>query len=151
MAPLAPGLQDRRVEITGPVDRKMTINALNSGASGWLADFEDSSTPSWDRMLDGQVNLFDAIRDQIDFTSPEGKEYRLRERELTDRPTIIVRPRGWHLLEDHIRVDGEPMAGALVDFGLYFFHNADELIRRGHGPYFYLPKLESHLEARLWN
>ncbi|NEK47452.1 malate synthase A, partial [Rhizobium leguminosarum] len=127
------------------------INALNSGASGWLADFEDSSTPSWDRMLDGQVNLFDAIRDQIDFTSPEGKEYRLRERELTDRPTIIVRPRGWHLIEDHIRVDGEPMAGALVDFGLYFFHNADELIRRGHGPYFYLPKLESHLEARLWN
>lgn len=151
VAPLAPGLHDRRVEITGPVDRKMTINALNSGASGWLADFEDSSTPSWDRMLDGQVNLFDAIRDQIDFTSPEGKEYRLRERELTDRPTIIVRPRGWHLIEDHIRVDGEPMAGALVDFGLYFFHNADELIRRGHGPYFYLPKLESHLEARLWN
>ena len=109
VAPLAPGLQDRRVEITGPVDRKMTINALNSGASGWLADFEDSSTPSWDRMLDGQVNLFDAIRDQIDFTSPEGKEYRLRERELTDRPTIIVRPRGWHLDEKHVLVDGQPL------------------------------------------
>ncbi|MGW3945985.1 malate synthase A [Micrococcus endophyticus] len=151
VAPLAPGLKDRRVEITGPVDRKMTVNALNSGASGWLADFEDSSTPSWERMLDGQVNLYDAIRGQIDFTSPEGKEYRLRGAELTDRPTIIVRPRGWHLTDDHLRVDGEPMAGGLVDFGLYFFHNAAELVRRGHGPYFYLPKLESHLEARLWN
>ncbi len=151
VAPLAPGLKDRRVEITGPVDRKMTINALNSGAEGWLADFEDSSTPSWENMLAGQVNLKDAIRRRIDFTSPEGKEYKLEGVQLVDRPTIIVRPRGWHLDEDHLLVDGEPMAGALVDFGLYFFHNAKELLRRGRGPYFYLPKTENHLEARLWN
>lgn len=151
VAPLAPGLKDRRVEITGPVDRKMTINAMNSGAKCWLADFEDSSSPSWENMLNGQVNLFDAIRRQIDFTSPEGKEYKLGGVQLVDRPTIIVRPRGWHLEEDHLLVDGEPMAGALVDFGLYFFHNAKELLRRGIGPYFYLPKTENHLEARLWN
>ncbi|GAA1124200.1 malate synthase A [Citricoccus alkalitolerans] len=151
VAPLAPGLKDRRVEITGPVDRKMTINAMNSGAKCWLADFEDSSSPSWENMLNGQVNLRDAIRRQIDFTSPEGKEYALGGVQLVDRPTIIVRPRGWHLDEDHLVVDGEPMAGALVDFGLYFFHNAKELLRRGRGPYFYLPKTENHLEARLWN
>ncbi|MEO9247280.1 malate synthase A [Citricoccus nitrophenolicus] len=151
VAPLAPGLKDRRVEITGPVDRKMTINAMNSGAKCWLADFEDSSSPSWSNMLGGQVNLRDAIRRQIDFTSPEGKEYKLGGVQLVDRPTIIVRPRGWHLDEDHLLVDGEPMAGALVDFGLYFFHNAKELLRRGVGPYFYLPKTENHLEARLWN
>ncbi|WP_313818571.1 malate synthase A [Citricoccus sp.] len=151
VAPLAPGLKDRRVEITGPVDRKMTINAMNSGAKCWLADFEDSSSPSWENMLNGQVNLRDAIRRQIDFTTPEGKEYTLGGVQLVDRPTIIVRPRGWHLDEDHLVVDGEPMAGALVDFGLYFFHNAKELLRRGRGPYFYLPKTENHLEARLWN
>ncbi|VXA90212.1 malate synthase A [Citricoccus sp. K5] len=151
VAPLAPGLKDRRVEITGPVDRKMTINAMNSGAKCWLADFEDSSSPSWENMLNGQVNLRDAIRRQIDFTSPEGKDYTLGGVQLVDRPTIIVRPRGWHLDEDHLVVDGEPMAGALVDFGLYFFHNAKELLRRGRGPYFYLPKTENHLEARLWN
>ncbi|MFB9073375.1 malate synthase A [Citricoccus parietis] len=151
VAPLAPGLKDRRVEITGPVDRKMTINAMNSGAKCWLADFEDSSSPSWENMLNGQVNLRDAIRRQIDFTSPEGKDYALGGVQLVDRPTIIVRPRGWHLDEDHLVVDGEPMAGALVDFGLYFFHNAKELLRRGRGPYFYLPKTENHLEARLWN
>ncbi|NUL45508.1 malate synthase A [Cellulosimicrobium funkei] len=151
VAPLAPGLKDRRVEITGPVDRKMTINAMNSGAKCWLADFEDSSSPSWSNMLNGQVNLRDAIRRQIDFTTPEGKEYTLGGVQLVDRPTIIVRPRGWHLDEDHLLVDGQPMAGALVDFGLYFFHNAKELLRRGRGPYFYLPKTENHLEARLWN
>ncbi|NUL44457.1 malate synthase A [Cellulosimicrobium funkei] len=151
VAPLAPGLKDRRVEITGPVDRKMTINAMNSGAKCWLADFEDSSSPSWENMLNGQVNLRDAIRRQIDFTTPEGKKYALGGVQLVDRPTIIVRPRGWHLDEDHLVVDGEPMAGALVDFGLYFFHNAKELLRRGRGPYFYLPKTENHLEARLWN
>ncbi len=151
VAPLAPGLKDRRVEITGPVDRKMTINALNSGAKCWLADFEDSSSPTWSNMLTGQVNLKDAIRRKIDFTSPEGKEYKLGGVQLVDRPTIIVRPRGWHLDEDHLTVDGEPMSGALVDFGLYFFHNAKELLRRGIGPYFYLPKTENHLEARLWN
>ncbi|MCY1157836.1 MAG: malate synthase [Citricoccus sp.] len=151
VAPLSPGLKDRRVEITGPVDRKMTINALNSGAKCWLADFEDSSSPSWSNMLTGQVNLKDAIRRKIDFTSPEGKEYKLGGVQLVDRPTIIVRPRGWHLDEDHLMVDGEPMSGSLVDFGLYFFHNAKELLRRGVGPYFYLPKTENHLEARLWN
>ncbi|MFC7401766.1 malate synthase A [Citricoccus sp. GCM10030269] len=151
VAPLAPGLKDRRVEITGPVDRKMTVNAMNSGAKCWLADFEDSSSPSWENVLNGQVNLRDAIRRRIDFTTPEGKEYTLGGVQLVDRPTIIVRPRGWHLDEDHLVVDGEPMAGALVDFGLYFFHNAKELLRRGRGPYFYLPKLENHLEARLWN
>jgi malate synthase len=151
VASLAPGLKDRRVEITGPVDRKMTINAMNSGAKCWLADFEDSSSPTWANMLTGQVNLKDAIRRTIDFTTPEGKEYKLGGVQLVDRPTIIVRPRGWHLEEDHLLVDGEPMAGALVDFGLYFFHNAKELLRRGHGPYFYLPKTENHLEARLWN
>lgn len=151
VAPLAPGLRDRRVEITGPVDRKMTINAMNSGAKCWLADFEDSSTPSWENVIAGQVNLHDAIRRTISLTTAEGKEYRLGGVQLVDRPTIIVRPRGLHLMEDRILVDGQPVSGALTDFALYFYHNARELLRRGRGPYFYLPKTESHLEARWWN
>jgi malate synthase len=151
VATLAPGLEDRRVEITGPCDRKMTVNALNSGAKCWMADLEDSSTPNWRNVIDSQVNLRDAIERRIDFTSEQGKEYRLKGESLTDLPTIIVRPRGWHLAELHVRVDGVPVAGSLVDFGLYFFHNARRLIELGRGPYFYLPKLESHLEARLWN
>ncbi|HEX5407044.1 MAG TPA: malate synthase A [Pseudonocardiaceae bacterium] len=142
-------LTDRRVEITGPTERKMAINALNSGANVWLADMEDANTPHWQNVVSGQVNLYDAVRRQLAFTSPEGKEYSLR----TDAPlaTIVMRPRGWHLNERHIEVDGAPMVGALVDFGLHFFHNAAELVARGSGPYFYLPKTESHLEARLWN
>ncbi|MCQ2002144.1 malate synthase A [Arthrobacter zhaoxinii] len=151
VAPTAPGLEDRRVEITGPVDRKMTINALNSGAKVWLADMEDSSTPSWSNVVNGQLNLRDALDRRIDFTSPEGKEYRVRGTSLTDLPTIVVRPRGWHLPEKHMLVDNTPIAGGLVDFGLYFFHNAQRLISQGRGPYFYLPKIENHLEARLWN
>jgi malate synthase len=151
VATLAPGLEDRRVEITGPCDRKMTINALNSGAKCWMADLEDSSTPNWHNVVDSQVNLRDAIEHRIDFTSGQGKEYRLKGSTLQDLPTIMVRPRGWHLAELHVRVDGVPVAGSLVDFGLYFFHNAKRLIELGRGPYFYLPKLESHLEARLWN
>jgi malate synthase len=151
VAALAPGLEDRRVEITGPCDRKMTINALNSGAKCWMADLEDSSTPNWHNVIDSQVNLRDAIERRIDFTSEQGKEYRLKGQTLTDLPTIIVRPRGWHLAELHMRVDGVPIAGSLVDFGLYFFHNSHRLLELGRGPYFYLPKLESHLEARLWN
>lgn len=147
VAPPAPGLEDRRVEITGPVDRKMTINALNSGAKVWLADMEDSSTPSWGNVIRGQINLIDALERRIDFTSPEGKEYRLGE----SLPTIVVRPRGWHLPEKHLLIDNKPIAGGLVDFGLYFFHNARRLIAQGSGPYFYLPKIENHLEARLWN
>ena len=151
VAPTAPGLEDRRVEITGPVDRKMTINALNSGAKVWLADMEDSSTPSWSNVINGQLNLRDALDRRIDFTSPEGKEYRLKGESLTDLPTIVVRPRGWHLPEKHMLVDNTPIAGGIVDFGLYFFHNAQRLISSGRGPYFYLPKIENHLEARLWN
>ncbi|GAB4006055.1 malate synthase A [Glycomyces albus] len=151
VAPLAPGLEDRRVEITGPCERKMTINALNSGAKCWLADMEDSSTPSWENVIASQANLIDAIEHRIDFTGPNGKHYSLTGRALTDLPTIIVRPRGWHLAERHLTVDGVPMSGGLVDFGLYFFHNAHRLLELGRGPYFYLPKLESHLEARLWN
>jgi len=144
----APGLVDRRVEITGPTDRKMVVNALNADVWTYMADFEDSSSPTWANMINGQVNLYDAIRRQVDFKL-NGKDYKLR----TDRPlpTLIVRPRGWHLEEKHFTVDGEPISGGLFDFGLYFFHNAKELIKRGHGPYFYLPKMESHLEARLWN
>ncbi|KAF8477589.1 malate synthase [Kalaharituber pfeilii] len=147
-APPAPGLVDRRVEITGPTDRKMVVNALNSDVWTYMADFEDSNSPTWENMINGQVNLYDAIRKQIDFKL-SGKDYKLR----TDRPlpTLIVRPRGWHLEEKHFTVDGEPISGSLFDFGLYFFHNAKELVARGHGPYFYLPKMESHLEARLWN
>ncbi|MCG2622627.1 malate synthase A [Arthrobacter sp. I2-34] len=151
VAPTAPGLEDRRVEITGPVDRKMTINALNSGANVWLADMEDSSTPSWSNVINGQLNLRDALDRQIDFTTPAGKEYKVRGEKLTDLPTIVVRPRGWHLPEKHMLIKGEPVAGGLVDFGLYFFHNAQRLISQGRGPYFYLPKIENHHEARLWN
>ena len=148
VAPVPHDLRDRRVEITGPVDRKMVINALNAGANVYMADFEDSSAPSWDNLLDGQRNLYDAIRRQIDFVHPEtGKEYRLAERTAT----LVVRPRGWHLPETHLSVDGQAVSGALFDFGLYLFHNAHELLARGTGPYFYLPKLQSHLEARLWN
>jgi malate synthase len=152
VAGAGPGLDDRRVEITGPTDRKMTVNAMNSGAKVWLADHEDAMSPTWANVVGGQVNLFDAIRRQIDFTSAEGKEYRLGE----STPTIVFRPRGWHLVEKHLRfTDGPGIAGpasaSLVDFGLYAFHNAHELIARGSGPYFYLPKLESHLEARLWD
>ena len=140
-------IQDRRVEITGPVDRKMIINALNSGANVFMADFEDANTPLWTNNVQGQLNLRDAIRRRIDYVSPEGKSYRLAERTAT----LFVRPRGWHLPEKHVIIDGEPIAGAIFDFALYFFHNARELVARGSGPYFYLPKLESHLEARLWN
>jgi malate synthase len=142
-------LRDRRVEITGPTERKMTINALNSGARVWLADLEDANTPHWRNVIGGQVNLYDAVRRTISFASPEGREYALREDGRL--ATIVVRPRGWHFDEAHLLVDGRPVVGALVDFGLYFFHNAEELLRRGSGPYFYLPKMESHLEARLWN
>jgi malate synthase len=152
-----PGLYDRRVEITGPTDRKMTVNALNSGAKVWLADFEDATSPTWANIIGGQINLFDAIRHQVDFTSDEGKEYRLAETSPTNPgPTIVARPRGWHLVEKHLRYIDQagtamPASASLIDFGLYFFHNATELIARGAGPYFYLPKLENHLEARLWN
>jgi malate synthase len=149
VAPAPPDLQDRRVEMTGPTDRKMTINALNSGAQVWLADLEDASTPHWHNVIGGQANLQDAIRRDIGYTSPEDKDYVLR----TDAPlaTIVMRPRGWHFDEAHLLVDQRPAVAALVDFGLYFFHNARELLARGSGPYFYLPKMESHLEARLWN
>jgi malate synthase len=140
-------LQDRRVEITGPVERKMVINALNSGAKCFMADFEDSASPTWDLMMTGQINLADAVRRKIAYTSPEGKEYKLN----AEIATLIVRPRGWHLLEKHILIDGKPAPGGIVDFGLFFFHNAKEQLKRGTGPYFYLPKMQSHLEARLWN
>src|SRR5881227_1047858 len=146
-APIPRDLQDRRVEITGPTDRKMVINALNSGAKVFMADFEDANAPTWANMVEGQINLRDAIRRTITFTSPEGKEYRLNERTAV----LFVRPRGWHLPEKHMLVDGKPVSGSLFDFGLYFFHNARELMARGSRPYFYLPKMESHLEARLWN
>jgi len=149
VAPPAPGLEDRRVEITGPVDKKMTINALNSGAKVWLADMEDSSTPTWRNVIKGQLNLTDALERRIDFTTEEGKEYKLRP--AGDLPTIVVRPRGWHLPEKHMLIDGAPVAGGIVDFGLFFFHNARRLLAQGKGPYFYLPKIENHLEARLWN
>src|SRR5436309_8122327 len=146
-APIPRDLQDRRVEITGPTDRKMVINALNSGAKVFMADFEDANAPTWANIVEGQINLRDAIRRTITFTNPEGKEYRLNERTAV----LFVRPRGWHLDEKHLLVDGEPVAGAFFDFGLFFFHNARELIARGSGPYFYLPKMESYLEARIWN
>ncbi|GAA0355857.1 malate synthase A [Microbispora corallina] len=148
VAPPAPGLEDRRVEITGPVDRKMTINALNSGAKVWLADFEDANAPTWENTVNGQINLRDALDRAIDFTAG-GKSYALRPDE--ELATIVVRPRGWHLTEKHVLVDGEEASGSLVDFGLYFFHCARRQIDKGRGPYFYLPKMESHLEARLWN
>ncbi|MEU6821083.1 malate synthase A [Streptomyces atriruber] len=149
VAPPAPGLTDRRVEITGPPDRRMTVNALNSGARVWMADFEDATSPTWDNVIDGQLNLLDAIERRIDFTAPGGKEYRLADRDRL--ATIVVRPRGWHLSEEHLEFDGEPVPAALVDFGLYFFHCAQRQIDAGHGPYFYLPKLENRYEARLWN
>ncbi|WBP85891.1 malate synthase A [Kitasatospora cathayae] len=147
-------LQDRRVEITGPTDRKMVINALNSGARIWLADFEDATSPTWENVVSGQVNLIDAFEGRIDFTSSAGKAYTLKP--AAELATVVVRPRGWHLDENHLLVDGVPVAGAFVDFGLYFFHNAARLLAKGaedpnSGPYFYLPKTESHLEARLWN
>ena len=145
----APGLVDRRVEITGPTDRKMTINALNSGAKVWLADFEDANTPLWDNMVTGQLNLIGALDRTLDFTSEEGKSYQLApEGELA---TIVVRPRGWHLDEKHMLVDGQRVSGSLFDFALYFVHCARRQLEKGSGPYFYLPKIESHLEARLWN
>ncbi len=152
VAGAGPGLEDRRVEITGPTDRKMTVNAMNSGAKVWLADHEDAMSPTWANVVGGQLNLADAIRRRIDFTSAEGKEYRLG----AETPTIVFRPRGWHLVEKHLRYTDAPgIAGpasaSLVDFGLYAFHNAHELIARGSGPYIYLPKLESHHEARLWD
>ncbi|HZN74254.1 MAG TPA: malate synthase A [Micromonosporaceae bacterium] len=148
VAPAPADLTNRRVEITGPTERKMAINALNSGANVWLADHEDANTPHWSNVVGGQLNLYDAIRGTISYDGPDGRHYALGD---GPHPTIVMRPRGWHLPERHIMVDGQPAAGALVDFGLYFFHNARELLARGSGPYFYLPKMESHLEARLWN
>jgi malate synthase len=147
VAPAPADLLDRRVEITGPTDRKMLINALNSGARVFMADFEDANSPTWSNLVEGQVNLTDAIERRIDFRSPEGKEYRLNERVAV----LLVRPRGWHLEERHVEVGASAVSGSLFDFGLYFFHNARRLLSKGSGPYFYLPKLESHLEARLWN
>ncbi|MFK0191203.1 malate synthase A [Kitasatospora sp. NPDC090308] len=154
VAPAPRALTDRRVEITGPTDRKMVVNALNSGARVWLADFEDATAPTWENVVSGQVNLIDAFEGRIDFTGERGKAYVLRP--AAELATVVVRPRGWHLDERHLTVDGAPVAGAFVDFGLYFFHNAARLLARGEqdpnsGPYFYLPKTESHLEARLWN
>jgi malate synthase len=146
-APIPKDLQDRRVEITGPTDRKMVINALNSGAKVFMADFEDANSPTWQNMVEGQINLRDAVRRTIAFRSPEGKDYKLNEQTAV----LLVRPRGWHLDEKHMLVDRKPISGALLDFGLYFFHNARELVNRGTGPYFYLPKMESHFEARIWN
>ncbi|MQA12017.1 MAG: malate synthase A [Pseudonocardiaceae bacterium] len=142
-------IRDRRVEITGPTDRKMSVNALNSGARVWLADLEDANTPHWSNVVAGQVNLYDVVRKQVELTAPDGKEYKLRDDVRHAVP--LVRPRGWHFDDKHVLVDGTPVVGALLDFGLYFFHNARELLDRDSGPYFYLPKLESHLEARLWN
>lgn len=147
IAGIPPDLQDRRVEITGPVDRKMIINALNAPVKCFMADFEDSQSPTWEGIVEGQINLRDAVARTITHTSPEGKLYKLNEKTAT----LIVRPRGWHLPEKHVLVDGRPVPAALFDFGLYLFHNARHLIRRGTGPYFYLPKLESHREAKLWN
>jgi len=147
IAPQPKDLLDRRVEITGPTDRKMVINALNSGANVFMADFEDSNTPTWENMIEGQLNLREAVHRTIRLVSPEGKRYELNE----TTATLLVRPRGWHLLESHLYIDGAPVAAAIFDFGLYFFHNAKALLARDTGPYFYLPKLESHLEARLWN
>ncbi len=140
-------LLDRRVEITGPVERKMMINALNSGAKIFMSDLEDSLSPSWENVIDGQVNLYDAVRRTISFDNPDGRKYQLND----ETAVLLVRPRGWHLPEKHLHVDGEKISASIFDFGLYFFHNAQELLDRGSGPYFYLPKLESHLEARLWN
>ncbi len=146
--PVPADLQDRRVEITGPAgDTKMVINAFNSGANIYMTDFEDSQSPTWQNTIQGQINLIDAVDRDIKYTSPEGKPYTLNDKIAT----LIVRPRGWHLLEEHVIVDGEPISGSLFDFGLFFYHNAKRLIKKGTGPYFYLPKIENHLEARLWN
>src|SRR4249920_329518 len=145
--PVPADLLDRRVEITGPTDRKMVINALNSGARMFMADFEDANSPTWQNMVEGQANLVDAIERTIEFESPDGKSYRLNE----EVATLLVRPRGWHLVERNFKVDGRPVSASLFDFGLYLFHNGRRLLDRGTGPYLYLPKLESHLEARLWN
>ncbi|MDM8519896.1 malate synthase A, partial [Anaerolineales bacterium HSG6] len=147
IAPTPADIQDRRVEITGPVERKMIINALNSGAKVFMADFEDSSTPTWQNSITGQINLCDAVNRTITFTNPDGKNYSLNEKTAV----LFVRPRGWHLNEKHLQVDGEAVSASLFDFGLYFFHNVQAALSQGTGPYFYLPKLESHLEARLWN
>jgi malate synthase len=147
VVPAPPDLEDRRVEITGPVERKMMINALNSGATIFMADLEDSLSPTWENVIEGQINLADAIRREITFTNPDGRVYQLNETVAT----LVVRPRGWHLVEKHVLVDGAPIAASLFDFGLYFFHNVEALLDRGSGPYFYLPKMESHHEARLWN
>ena len=147
IAPVPADLQDRRVEITGPVERKMIINALNSGAQVFMADFEDSLSPTWENVIEGQINLGDAVTRAITFTSPEGKLYTLNEQTAT----LLVRPRGWHLPEKHVLIDDQPISASLFDFGLYFFHNVKNLLARGTGPYFYLPKIESHREARLWN
>ncbi len=148
VAPIPADLQDRRVEITGPTDRKMVINALNCGAKMFMADLEDANAPSWDNMIQGQINLRDAVNRTIAFHDPgNGRDYTLGD----TLATLLVRPRGWHLVEKHIVVDGEPMSGSLVDFGLYFFHNAKTTLAKGTGPYFYLPKMEHYLEARLWN
>src|SRR5579864_5542182 len=147
VAPIPRDLMDRRVEITGPVDRKMVINALNCGASVYMADFEDANSPTWENNVDGQINVRDAVNRTIEYTSPEGKRYKLNDKIAT----MLVRPRGWHLDEKHALLGGKPISGALFDFGLFFFHNAKQTVKNGSGPYFYLPKLESHLEARLWN
>src|SRR5258707_3463110 len=147
IAPEPADLQDRRVEITGPVDRKMVINALNSGAKTYMADFEDSHAPTWEGTIQGQINLRDAIASTISYRSPEGKEYRLNEQIAT----LIVRPRGWHLLEKHVLIDGQPVSGGIFDFALFFFHNVQPLLAKGTGPYFYLPKIGSQLEARPLN
>ena len=147
IAPVPADLQDRRVEITGPVERKMVINALNSGAKVFMADFEDSFAPTWEGAIQGQINVRDAVNRTITFSNPDGKQYTLNEKTAT----LLVRPRGWHLFEKHVIIDGKPISGGIFDFGLYFFHNAKTLIDKGTGPYFYLPKLENHLEARLWN
>jgi len=147
VAPIPDDLRDRRVEITGPVDRKMIINALNSGAKVFMADFEDSCSPTWANVLEGQSNLIDAIDRTIEHVAPDGRVYRLNDATAT----LMVRPRGWHLEERHLEIDGAPASASLFDFGLFFFHNARRLLARGTGPYFYLPKMESHLEARLWS
>lgn len=148
----APGLTDRRTEITGPPERKMIVNALNTPVKTYMSDFEDSSAPTWANVITGQVNLYDAVRHQIDFVSKDnGKAYRVNQSQQFLTPTLLVRPRGWHMVDKHILVDGEPVSASILDFGLYFFHNAHELINQGRGPYFYLPKMEHHLEAKLWN
>ncbi|GMF98396.1 hypothetical protein B5S33_g4217 [[Candida] boidinii] len=148
----APGMVDRRVEMTGPTERKMIVNALNTDVMTYMTDFEDSSSPTWDNMIYGQVNLYDALRDQIDFTLPStGKSYKVNKSNGRRIPTIIVRPRGWHMVDNHILIDNEPISASIMDFGLYFFHNAKLLISQGLSPYFYLPKMEHYLEAKLWN